>query len=107
MKISRRELRQIITETLNEADPHTSAGGALHTVEKGESISSICKSHFGRALGTSEIQKVVDEHNRRLKKDQTKDKAAKEIKDINSIKPGDKIFLPGYLTAVKLGLEKE
>jgi hypothetical protein len=107
MKISRRELRQIITEALNEADPHTSAGGTLRTVKKGESISSICRSHFGRELGIKEIQKVVDEHNRRLKKEQTKDKAAKEIKDIKSIKPGDKIFLPGHLTAVKLGLEKE
>ena len=87
MKITRRELRQIITEALNE--DRTS----IHTVKKGETLSQIYK----RAIGVTLIKMQND-------RVEAGDERLTKIKSADSIKAGDKIMLPGEQAAAAIGI---
>jgi len=96
MKITRRELRKIIAESLNE--DRTS----IHTVKKGETLSQIYKRAIGVALSQDQIKKLIKMQNDRV---DDGDERLTKIKSADSIKAGDKIMLPGEQTAAAIGIK--
>ena len=96
MKITRRELRKIIAESLNE--DRTS----IHTVKKGETLSQIYKRAIGVTLSQDQIKKLIKMQNDRV---DNGDERLTKIESADSIKAGDKIMLPGEQTAAALGIK--
>ena len=95
MKITRRELKQIIAEALNE--DRTS----VHTVKKGETLSQIYKRATGVTLTQDQIKKLIKMQNDRV---EAGDDSLTKIKSSDSIQAGDKVMLPGEQAAATLGI---
>ena len=95
MKITRRELRRIVESTLNEDRT------LVHTVEKGETLSQIYSRAIGKTLTQAQIDKLIEMQNDRVS---SGDSSLTKIQSADSIKAGDKIFLPGEQAAAAIGV---
>jgi len=95
MKITRKELRRLIVETVLNEDTVK-----MHTVKKGETLSQIYSRHMGVSLSSDQINQLVQMQNDRV---DAGDSGLTRIESADSVKAGDKILLPGEQTSIAIG----
>ena len=95
MKITRKELRRLIAETVLNEDRT-----GIHTVQEGETLSQIYRNAIGVKLSEDQINQLIQMQNKRV---EAGDTSLTRIESADRIKVGDRILLPGEQAAMAIG----